>query len=318
MATLLDRCCLLDFGSLQLLWDRITGEYVKVFGRGACLEGGPWELVQEDDKSELISVEAADGGMCRVATEGLLKVRLSKVEGKEDMVKVSEDGREEAEHLFSGWCAERRLRSLQCRVLSIDVPGQDVFMSEYYCSDMPRLCGDKPVMLWMNLKCLVEAARGKEWVSRLTRLGEDLSRLLKKQGLHHSHVIPPAKSQFCLTQTGALKEQCQPLEPAVDEWRVSILCAILYLESLAFNQKFRESESGNGSSRDRAKALLLAMVQKPIAMHGEEIVALALPKAECHVLMRDGVVDWESLKESEEELCKDKCFRTSREPWHIA
>lgn len=308
---LADRCSLLDFGTLQLLWDRVAGEYRKVFGRDACAEHGPWQLQQEDGKHVLVSFADDSGKEWVLEPEYLLKVQVRQFEeegiNKVEVVHLSAEAETlAAPEPLSEWCDNQRSLALRSTVLRIDVPGNAPFVNEYYWEHLPRTCGDKPVMLWMNLKWLLEYLRGKDKVDRTAKSAQEFRLQMQKVGLDPSHIRYPARSQEDLADKGL--EAGRSPEPCC--FRISMVGTFVLLESFAHNAKFH-SNPGEQLS-DKAGALIDALLRWPMKMHGEDTIVLGLPGAECQLLIHDGEVDWASLRESEEALCKEGSFRTTR------
>jgi hypothetical protein len=72
----MQRWSLRDFGTIQFLWDALSGEYIKVYGRGAVRHNGPWKLVVSEDGSELVSLAGEGGGVARLDPEEVASFRI--------------------------------------------------------------------------------------------------------------------------------------------------------------------------------------------------------------------------------------------------
>ena len=73
------RWLLRDFGTLQFLWDGLSGEYIQIHGEGAVRDDGPWSFDVSSGSPKLVHVKDGSGDGVRLDPEELasLKVRAS-------------------------------------------------------------------------------------------------------------------------------------------------------------------------------------------------------------------------------------------------
>ena len=295
------RWSLRDFGSLQFLWDALSGEYIKVYGPGAVRDDGPWSLDVSSGRAELVRFAGGGEDVLRLDPEELASVKVRPSEGGKLMVvDECQFGRQSLP--LRDWLDSSR-RKAESKALVLPVQGYSEF--ECVCSweAVPHLCGDKPVCIWMDFKWLLTFVFGKKAVRFTWRYAANLSAHLQKLGLDESHIEESGRSQASKRRRTA--EGASPNDTWKNsDWRVSMLGALLFLENAAFSKTWAKCALGRTDSAKRAEALLGALLQWP--RHGETGVAFTFPKTECQLLLNGMVIDHECLVESEEHLGNDK------------
>jgi len=181
------RWSLRDFGSLQLLWDSLSGEYIPVYGLGAVLDGGPWGLDVSSGSAELVQIDGEGTDVRRFNPEELASVNVRTSEDGQIMIADKREVVGATSLPLREW-----LHSCRCqgddRALVIQIQGYVAFECVYRWEAVPQLCGDKPVCLWMDFKRLVSFVLGKNAVDRTFKYVEYLRGHLDKLGLDKSHV----------------------------------------------------------------------------------------------------------------------------------
>ena len=171
------------------------------------------------------------------------------------------------------------------------------FKCEFYWESVPQMCGDQAVSLWLSFRWLLDFTMGKQGVDRAWRYAKFLQSYLESLGLADTHVVNSARSKHKKERRDAASVCFEADVASVDEWRVSMLDAILFVENLIFNKRFGGSASNKQGIVRKSKLVLTTFLTWP--RHSEETIAFALPKSRCEMFLTDMVVDISALAESE-------------------
>ena len=295
------RWSLRDFGSLQFLWDGLSGEYIQVYGSGAVVDSGPWSLDVSDGSAKLVQIIEEGEHPVVLKPEELASVRVRSSPHGEVFVVDERDADTRQSLPLQAW-----LRSCACNqksmALKLPVDGHAAFEGVFHWEAAPAFCGGKPVCLWVDFKWLVNYVYGKGSVDHIWRCAKSLKSYVEKLGLDESHVEDSAKSfrmQKKLSHAGEEQENATNESKALTDWRVSLLAACLFLENAVFDKRWSKAEHRNtDTAQAKAKALLNSMMCWP--RRGETSVAFGLDKSRCNLLLRGSMFDVETLHESEE------------------
>ena len=221
------RWCLRDFGSLQFLWDAFSGEYIKVYGVGAVLADGPWKLDVSSGRAELVQINGdKPEDLIRLDPEELASVKVFPSENGQIMVVDKREGT--SPKLWQAWLDSSAGKG-ESKAVTCTVQGFEAFECVCFWPAVPQLCGDKPVCVWVDFKWLLTYVYGKAAAGRAWKYAKMLKDYLGKLGLDESHVEDSAASQAMKRRR--LEEGASPKaanDESLDEWRVSILAAILF------------------------------------------------------------------------------------------
>lgn len=310
-ALLRKRWSLLDFGSLQFLWDCISGEYIKVYGAGAIRVGGPWRLAVSNGsgKVELLPIDDGEGGAMKLDPEELASVKVRRSEGDGKLMVVDKRQAMRPHEMPLGDWRDDNACNEESKGIVLEVTDFPLFECVCTWLAVPQLCGDKPVCMWLDFPWFVNYVYGKEAVDFVFRYAGYLKEYLQKLGLHESHISESARSlaskrrrmEDAEQEEEGKEEDCSSpgTSSKMSQWRVSMLGAALFLEAAACSKSWTRAAFGHKDSDARAKALMTALMKW--AKHGEPDVAFVLPRTGCQLLLMGGMltVDRESLVQSE-------------------
>ena len=303
MAKLRERWVLQDFGTLQFLVDTLATQVITLHGPGAITSDGPWELSVADDRQVLLSL---DGQIDATEYMGTLATLVLEVDSKNEIVVLRDRTGSKPKENLDVW-QKMHADVMVSKFLMVPVENFEKFQCEFFWAETPTLCGDKPVTLWMNFRWLLQYVFGKKGVDKAFRYAANFQKQLQKLGLATTHVVHTNRSErFRRTEED---ERCgdKPDSKTQQEWRISVLAAILFLEQIAFTGHFARGEQLPWHLSEKAQALLSALLTWP--RQGESDIAFALPETGCEILLRGMVVDHETLVESEAHIAKDKQIR---------
>ena len=159
------------------------------------------------------------------------------------------------------------------------------------------MCGDRPVSLWVGFKWLLDFTMGKIGVDKAWRHANALRQLLETLGLAATHVCISARSQRNKMKHDIASSSSVTNEAPVDDWRISMMAAILFVESLIFNKRFGDSPAHKIEIVRKSKLALTVFLTWP--RMEEETIAFALPKSRCEMRLSNMVVDVSALTESQ-------------------
>ena len=294
------RWSLRDFGCMQFLWDCVSGEYIKVFGRGAVTEQGPWELFPSEGGEFLRSVCAEADTATVVDPAKLASLQITtNGDGKLLVVPRADADGNEYRVPLDVWQKQSRSQ-MEWTGLVFPLDGYPSFKCEFHWENVPRMCGDQAVSLWVSWKWLVDFVLGKKAVAKSWRYAQYLEAHLEGLGLATTHVM--RRETSCGEKPAACGEQpaaCgeKPAELA-QHFRVSMLAALLFLEDVAFSGgKYISADNKADDIGSKAKAVLKAWLLWP--RHSESTIALALSRTQCDMLITGLEVDRSVLAESE-------------------
>jgi hypothetical protein len=226
MDALVRRWSLRDFGNLQFLWDSFSGEYIKVHGPGAVTEDGPWQLVQSENCSELVSIGCEEDDCARLGPEEVASLRAH-VNGDGELMVGDRDEVDKSKYVpLHAWLEANKL-NVVCKALVLPIKGYAPLKSVFSWETVPYHCGDKPVSLWMDFTWLLGFVFGKKCVTLAYRYAGYLSSYLQKLGLDASHVSDSARSQASKRRRTGDTPSPEAKAKECSEWRLSILALIL-------------------------------------------------------------------------------------------
>ena len=290
------RWSLRDFGCMQFLWDGVSGEYIKVFGRGAVTDQGPWELFPSEG-GELLRSVCAEADPATVVDPAKLASLQITTNGDGELVVPRADADDNVKLIPLAVWRKQNSSESETKVLVFPVDGYPSFKCEFYWEKVPRMCGDQPVSLWVSWKWLVDFILGKKAVAKAWRYAQYLETHLESLGLAATHVV---RSQRCGERFGekpAAQEEAKPAES--NQVRVSMLAALLFLEDVTFSGgKYISADNKADDIGSKAKAVLKAWLLWP--RHSESTIALALSRTPCEMLITGLEVDGGVLAESEQ------------------
>lgn len=292
------RWSLRDFGTLQFLWDALSGEYIQVYGPTAAINmRGPWDLDVSGDKPALVQL-AGEGEIGVVLDpDELASVKVHT--GPLGDVTVS-DSRDDGQRKLSlaAWIKNNKGKQ-HLRALKLPVDGLEDFEGLGHWELSPALCGDKPVSLWFDFKWLVNYVYGKAAVDNVWKLARALQDRLEKFGLHESHVMDSDRARQQKRRQTSSEDSDQSMAESTrsSDWRVSALAAVLFLEEAAFDKKRIRAKAINRDALSKAQALLKCLVSWP--QRGEPAVAFMLGQSQCTLFLRGSKVDVETFKDTE-------------------
>ena len=293
------RFSLRDFGSLQFLWDALSGEYIEVYGPTASMNmRSPAMWSWCGDKPKLVErVEEEDEIGRTFDPEELASIKVHT--GPLGDVTVS-DSRDDSEHKSSldAWTKNNKGKH-NLRALKLEVEGLEDFEGWGHWELSPASCGDKPVSLWFDFKWLVNYVYGKKAVDDVWTFARALKYSLQKYELDESHVVDSdrARDQKKRKTSNENLEEPQADSPSSSDWRVSALAAVLFLEEACFSQKWMRRKAINPNALSKARALLKCFMSWPL--RGESAVAYVLERSKSTLLLRGLKVDVEAFKETE-------------------
>ena len=281
---------------MQFVWDRISGEYIKVHGRDAVTDEGPWELVRSEGGARLRSLSDEADPPAVLDPSKLAGLQIV-VDGDGEVLVAGQEGKcREPPIPLSVWQQQSRSQ-VRSNVLMFPVNDGSQFKCEFYWETVPQMCGDQAVSLWLSFRWLLDFTMGKQGVDRAWRYANILQSYLESLGLAATHVVNSARSKHKKERRDAASVCSEADAASVDEWRVSMLAAILFVENLIFNKRFGDSTSNKQDIVRKSKLALTIFLTWP--RHSEETIAFALPKSRCEMLLTDMVVDISALEESE-------------------
>ena len=287
------RWSLRDFGSLQFLWDGLSGEYIQVYGSGAVVDIGPWSLDVSGGSARLVQV-IDEGDPALLKPEDLASVRVRSSPHGEAFVVDERDAGDHKSLPLRAWRQNCACKQTSV-ALKLPVDGHAAFEGVFHWEAAPRFCGDKPVCLWVDFKWLIDYVYGKNSVDSTWSLAKSLKSYVERLGLDESHVEESARSSFHWKKKSSSAET----DKKSNEWRVSSLAAFLFLENAVFDKRWSKAENRNAdTAQAKAKALLKSMMFWP--RRGETSVAFVLDTSKCNLLLRGSKLDVETLQESEE------------------
>ena len=297
-----NRWSLRDFGSIQFVWDSISGEYIKVHGQDAVTDEGPWELVCSEGGARLRSLsDEADPPAVIDPTKfaGLQIV----VDGDGEVLVAGQDGEcIDPPKYLSVWQQQNRSQ-VRSSVLIVPLNDGSQFKCEFYWETVPQMCGDQAVSLWLSFGWLLDFTIGKEGVDKAWRYASCLQTYLESLGLAATHVVKSARSQHTKKDRDAASACPEANAVPVDEWRISMMAAILFVENLISNKRFGGAASNKEDIVRKSKLALTMFLTWP--RHSEETIAFALPKSRCEMFLTGMVVDISALAESEKRIFLD-------------
>lgn len=177
-----------DFGSLQFIWDALTGVFTMVYGQRSVVENGPWELVQRDNHAELVSLDCKENG----DRETLLPDQFSSWEAKVIAVNEVVIGPHSASmSQFVPLSVWHDLHSAiyDSQAIKLPVNGYTApFQAVFTWRAVPAKCDDKPVILWIDFTWLLTWVYGKKGCDRAHRHVQALKDYLESIVLDESHV----------------------------------------------------------------------------------------------------------------------------------
>ena len=290
------RWCLRDFGSLQFIWDALTGVFTMVYGQRSVVQNGPWELVQRDNHAELVSLDCKDNG----DRETLHPDQFSSWEAK--VIAVNEvfiGPRSASMDKFvplSVW-RDQHIASYDCHGLKLPVSGYAApFQAVFTWRAIPAKCGDKPVSLWIDFTWLLSWVYGKKGCDMAWRHVQSLKGYLDSVGLDESHVADSRRSQTRkVRRTGP--EDSSAKTCVSSEWCISMMAAILFLDRVASDDRLGKKSFDDTTSSSKAQALLSTFLEWP--RHGEPDLAFDFSRTGCQLILRGSTVDHATLKQSE-------------------
>ena len=293
------RFSLRDFGTLQFLWDALSGEYIQLYGPTASMNlsrpamwswcGDKPKLVElVDDEDEIgVTLDPEEIASVKVETGPLGDVTVS-------------DSRDDSDHKSSlGAWTKNNKGKLHLRALKLSVEGFEDFEGWGHWELSPASCGDKPVSLWFDFKWLVNYVYGKKAVDNVWQSVKALRATLEKYELDDSHVIDSDRAREKKRRKTSREnlESSQPDSTPSSDWRVSALAAVLFLEEACFDKRWMRRKAIHPNALDRAQALLKCLMSWPL--RGESSVAYVLDRSKSTLMLWGSKVDVETFKETE-------------------
>ena len=151
-----------EYGSIQFVENRVTGEFLKVHGPDALFGDGPFQMINCEGRPTLVGLDGTDLQRALHVADEHASMRLldncGEKPGDDSIVSMDADK------------GRKRLRladlkeSAEAAAMIIEVAGFQPFKSEWIWYGAPTLCGDEPVNLWLDLRWLTAyLAPGSGW-----------------------------------------------------------------------------------------------------------------------------------------------------------
>ena len=178
-----------DYGSIQFVENRVTGEFLKVHGPDALFGDGPFKMVcdaAEGGRPILVGLDGTDLERALHLADEHASIRLllncGEKPGDESIVSVdTSDGPKS--------CRLRELQeSAEARAMVIEVAGFPPFRAEWTWYDAPSFCGDEPNNLLLDLRWLLAYLAPGSNVRTTLLVANATKRALAAAGLSEPHV----------------------------------------------------------------------------------------------------------------------------------
>ena len=187
-----------DYGSIQFVENRVTGEFLEVHGPNALFGDGPFKMVRDaagGGRRVLVGLDGThlDCALHVLDAHASIRLHLNVGETPGDESVVSAD----TENGVKSWRLRELKETATARVLVIEVAGFPPFKAEWTWFDAPTFCGDQPVNLWLDLRWLMAyLAPGSNW-RMVQTMAEATKRALAEAGFSELHVrMRPARGRF--------------------------------------------------------------------------------------------------------------------------
>ena len=309
-----------DYGSIQFVENRVTGEFLKVHGPDALFGDGPFKMVRdaaEGGRPILLGLDGTDLERALHLADEHASIRLllncGEMPGDESIVSVdTSDGPKS--------CRLRELQeSAEARAMIIEVAGFPPFRAEWTWYDAPSFCGDEPANLWLDLRWLLAyLAPGSNWRTAKSVAMATVS-ALAAAGLSESHVrMRPRRGRFreAVSRSSDL-DAAEQEGFAAGSYSVSAVALFFALEALMHNRNWRKAGS-KFTTFEHVRAVFAALWGWPLS--GEKPVSAICFRCERSkvTLLLDGlVVDSATLAESDTpgvgpKAARNRAIRTHR------
>ena len=309
-----------DYGSIQFVENRVTGEFLKVYGPDALFGDGPFKMVRHaaaGGRPILLGLDGTDLERALHLADEHASIRLllncGEKPGDESIVSVdTSDGPKS--------CRLRELQeSAEARAMVIEVAGFPPFRAEWTWYDAPTFCGDEPVNLWLDLRWLLAyLAPGSNWRT-VKGVAMATASALAEAGLSELHVrMRQGRGRFREADSRSSDWDAEEQEGfAAGSYSVSVVALFFALEELMTVRRWRRKGS-TLTTFEHVRACFAALWGWPLS--GEKPVSVTCFRCELSkvTLLLDGlVVDSATLAESDTpgvgpKAARNRAVRTHR------
>ena len=309
-----------DYGSIQFVENRVTGEFLQVYGPDALFGDGPFKMVCHADaggRPLLVGLDGTDLERALHFADEHASIRLrlncGETPGDESIVSVNTNAGPKS------WRLRELKESPQARAMVIEVADFPPFKAEWTWFDAPTFCGDEPVNLWLDLRWLLAyLAPGSNWRT-IKSVAMATASALAAAGFSESHVRM-RKRRGLLRETDAKSSDWDTAEQegfAAGSYSVSVVGLFFALEELMTVRKWRRKGS-TLTTFEHVRACFAALWGWPLS--GEKPVSATCFRCELSkvTLLLDGlVVDSATLAESDTpgvgpKAARNRAVRTHR------
>ena len=289
-----------EYGSIQSVENRVTGEFLKVYGPDALFDDGPFQMINREGRPTLVGLDGNDLQRALHVVDEHASMRLllhcGEKPGDEPIVSLDADIKRKTLRLTD------LKESADPVAMIIEVAGFQPFKSEWIWYGAPTFCGDEPVNLWLDLRWLTAyLAPGSGWrhnkqVANAAKLAlvnagfsESHVRWRKRRGTSCSSLETPMDDEDTEEQEGL----------AAGSYQVSAVALFFVLEALMTDGKWRRNGS-KLSTFEHVRACFAALWGWPLS--GEKPVSAICFRCEqskVTLLLDRLVVDQATLAESD-------------------
>ena len=289
-----------EYGSIQFVENRVTGEFLKVYGPDALFGDGPFKMINREGRPTLVGLDGNDLQRALHVVDEHASMRLllhcGEKPGDDPIVSLDADIKRKTLRLTD------LKESADPAAMIIEVAGFQPFKSEWIWYGAPTLCGDEPVNLWLDLRWLTAyLAPGSGW--RLNKQVAVAAKLaLVNAGFSESHVRWRKRrgTSCCSLETPMDDEDTEEQEGlAAGSYQVSAVALFFVLEALMTDGKWRRDGS-KLSTFEHVRACFAALWGWPLS--GEKPVSAICFRCEqskVTLLLDRLVVDQATLAESD-------------------
>ena len=289
-----------EYGSIQFVENRVTGEFLEVYGPDALFGDGPFKMINREGRPTLVGLDGNDLQRALHVVDEHASMRLllhcGEQPGDDPIVSLDADIKRKTLRLTD------LKESADPVAMIIEVAGFQPFKSEWIWYGAPTLCGDEPVNLWLDLRWLTAyLAPGSGW--RLNKQVAVAAKLaLVNAGFSESHVRWRKRrgTSCCSLETPMDDEDTEEQEGlAAGSYQVSAVALFFVLEALMTDGKWRRDGS-KLSTFEHVRACFAALWGWPLS--GEKPVSsicLRCKRSKVTLLLDRLVVDQSTLAESD-------------------
>ena len=289
-----------EYGSIQFVENRVTGEFLKVYGPDALFGDGPFQMINREGRPTLVGLDGNDLQRALHVVDEHASMRLllhcGEKPGDDPIVSLGADIKRKTLRLTD------LKESAVPAAMIIEVAGFQPFKSEWIWYGAPTFCGDEPVNLWLDLRWLTAyLAPGSGW--RLNKQVAVAAKLaLVNAGFSESHVRWRKRrgTSCCSLETPMDDEDTEEQEGlAAGSYQVSAVALFFVLEALMTDGKWRRDGS-KLSTFEHVRACFAALWGWPLS--GEKPVSAICFRCEqskVTLLLDRLVVDQATLAESD-------------------